>query len=133
MSSTTWRGEIAMVYNVFYMPSLGYGTPTMILTKKDCEEIQIPVVNAILPKMGIAPSVPRSVVFGTAQFGGLVLTHLAELQGHTCLQYLLGHLRCGNATGRLMKMLLEYTQLDAGVVEIHSHNSTTLTQLYSSM
>jgi hypothetical protein len=103
-----------MAYKAFYMPSMGYGTPATTRTKKDCEEIQRPVVNAILPKMGIARSAPRAVVFGTAQFGGLGLTHLAALQGHTHLQYLLGHLCCGDATGPLMHMLLEYTQLECG-------------------
>jgi hypothetical protein len=39
-------------------------------------------------------------------------THLAAMQGHTRLQYLLGYLRCGDAMGRLIQMLLEYTQLD---------------------
>jgi hypothetical protein len=81
---------------------------------KDCEEIQTPVVNAILPKMGIARTAPRAVVFGTAQYGGLGATHLAALQGHTCLQHLLGHLRYGDAKGRLMQMLLGYTQLECG-------------------
>jgi hypothetical protein len=111
-SNTLWRGESGMAYNAFYMPSLGYGTPATILMKKEYEEIQRPVVNAILPKMGIARTSPRAVVFGTAQFGGLGLTHLAALQGHTRLHYLLGHLSCGYATGHLMQMLLEYTQLE---------------------
>jgi hypothetical protein len=86
----------------------------MTLSKKDCEEIQIPVVNAILPKMCIARSAPSDVVFGTVQYRGLGLTHLASLQGHTRLIYILGHLRFGDATGRLMQMLLEYTQLECG-------------------
>jgi hypothetical protein len=109
-----WLGESGMAYNSFYMPSLGYGTPSTTLTKKYCDEIQRPVVNAILPKMGISGSAPRAVVFGAAQFGGLGLTHLEVLQGHTRLQYILGHLRCGDATRRLMQMLLEYTQLECG-------------------
>jgi hypothetical protein len=114
ISSTMWKGESAMTYNASYMSSLGYGTPTTTLMKKDCEEIQRPVVNAILPKTGIARSAPRAVVFGTEQFGGLGLTHRTALQGHNRLQYLLGHLHCGDATGRLMQMLLEYTQLEYG-------------------
>jgi hypothetical protein len=82
------------------------------LTKQDCEEIQKRVVNTILPKMGIARSDPRAVVFGTAQFRGLGLTQLPSLQGHTRLQYLLGHLGFGDATGRLVQMLLKYIQLE---------------------
>jgi hypothetical protein len=62
-SSTIWRGEIGMAYNAFYM---GYGPPATTLTKQDCEEIQKPIVNAILPKMGIVRSVLRAVIFGTA-------------------------------------------------------------------
>jgi hypothetical protein len=64
--------------------------------------------------MDIVRSAPRSVIFGTAQFGGLGLTHLAAMQGHTRLQYLLGRLLCGDATVRLMQMLLEYTKLECG-------------------
>jgi hypothetical protein len=97
-----------------FMLSLGYGTPATTLTKQDCEEIQKAVVNAILQKMGIARSAPRAVIFGTAHFGGLGLTHLAAMQGHARLPYLLGHLRCGDATGSLMQMLLEDNQLDFG-------------------
>jgi hypothetical protein len=55
-----------MAYNAFYMPSMGYSTPATTLKKKECEEIQRPVVNAILPNMGIARTAPRAVVFGTA-------------------------------------------------------------------
>jgi hypothetical protein len=59
-------------------------------------------VNAILPKMEIARSAPRKVVFGTKQYGGLGLTHLAALQDNIRLQYLLGPLRFGDTTGELM-------------------------------
>jgi hypothetical protein len=65
-SITMWIGESGMAYNSLYMPSLGYGTPATTLTNKDCEEIQRLVVNAILSKMGIAWTVARAVVFGTA-------------------------------------------------------------------
>jgi hypothetical protein len=113
-NSTIWRWESAVAYNSFYMPSLGYGVPATTLIKEECEDIQRPVVNTILPKMGIARSAPRKVVFGTKQYGGLGLTHLAALQGNIRIQYLIGHLRCGDTTGELMQILLEYTQLECG-------------------
>jgi hypothetical protein len=64
--------------------------------------------------MGIARSAPRDVIFGTTQFEGMGLTHIEAMQAQTRLQYILGHLRCGDATGRLMQILLEYTQLECG-------------------
>jgi hypothetical protein len=47
-----------MAYNAFYMPSMGYGTPATTMSMKDCEEVQRPVVNVILPKMGISWTAP---------------------------------------------------------------------------
>jgi hypothetical protein len=113
-NSTMWIGENAVAYNSLYMPSLGYGVPATTLTKEECEDIHRPVVNAILPKMGIARSDPRKVVFGTKQYDGLGLTHIAALQVNSRLQYLLGNLSCGDTTGDRMQMLLEYTQLECG-------------------
>jgi hypothetical protein len=109
--SSVWKGESDLAYNSFYLPSIGYGTPATTLTQQECYNIQKPVVNAILPKMGISRKSHRSVVFGTAQFGGLGLEHLAAYQGHNRLQYLMGHLRCNSTTGKLMRSMLDYTQL----------------------
>jgi hypothetical protein len=75
--SSFWKGESGLAYNSFYLPSIGYRTPATALTQQECYNIQKPVVNAILPKMGTSRKYHRSVVFGTAQFGGLGLEHLA--------------------------------------------------------
>jgi hypothetical protein len=64
--------------------------------------------------MGIIRKAHWSVVFGTSQFGRLVLEHLALYQGHNRLQYLMGHLRCNGTTGKLMRSMLDYTQLECG-------------------
>jgi hypothetical protein len=64
--------------------------------------------------MGISRKAHRSVVFGTAQFGGLGLEHLAAYQGHNRLQYLMGHLLCNSTTDKLMRSMLDYTQLECG-------------------
>jgi hypothetical protein len=106
--SSVWKGESGLAYNSFYLPSIGYGTPATTLTQQECYKIQKPVVNAILPKMGISGKAHRSVVFGTAQFCGLGLENLAAYQGHSCLQYLMGHLRCNITT------MLDYTKLEFG-------------------
>jgi hypothetical protein len=118
MCSSLWRNESAVAYNLFYLPSLGHGICATTLSFQEYyEDIQRPVINAILPKMGINRKASRAVVFGTAQFGGLGLDHLATLQGHIRLQYLLGHLLCGDRTGQLMRISIEYTQLDCGTME----------------
>jgi hypothetical protein len=112
--SSVWKGESGLAYNSFYLPSIGYGTPATTLSQQECYDIQKPVVNAILPKMGISRKTHRSVVFGTAHFGVLGLEHLSAYQGHNCLQYLMGHLRCNSTTDKLMRSMLDYTQLECG-------------------
>jgi hypothetical protein len=96
------------------MASLSYGTAVTSLDIKECEEIQRPVVNATLPKMGINRNTARSVVFGTRNYGGLGLDHLAAVQGFGQLQYLIGSLQTQDTTGDLYQILLEYTQLECG-------------------
>jgi hypothetical protein len=63
-------------------------------------------------KMGISRKAPRGVVFGTGQYGGLGLEHLAAYKGHSRLQYIMGHLSCNRTTGKLMRSMLDYTQLE---------------------
>jgi hypothetical protein len=106
------RGESSTAYNSYYMPDISYGTPTTTLSFKECDDLQKPVANAILPKMGITSKPPRAVVFGTARYGGIGLDHLTAVQSHRHLQYLVGHLRCQDTTGQLISMTMEFTQME---------------------
>jgi hypothetical protein len=112
--SSVWKGESGLAYNSFYLLLLGYGTHATTLTQQECYYIQKPVVNAILPKMMISRKAPRGIVFGKAQYDGLGQEHLADYQGHNDLQYLMGRLPCDSTTGRLMRSMLDYTQLECG-------------------
>jgi hypothetical protein len=105
-----------MAYKSYYMVSLLYGTAATSLDVKEWEEIQGPVVNVILPKMGVKRNTARNVVFGTSKYGGLGLDHLAAVQGFAQLQYLIGSLRTQDTTGDLYQMLLEYIQLECGIM-----------------
>jgi hypothetical protein len=54
-----------LAYNLYYVANLSYGTSATSLNIKDCEEIQRPVLNVILPKMGVNRNTSRSILFGT--------------------------------------------------------------------
>jgi hypothetical protein len=56
--STLKQGESGMTYHSFYMHIMAYGTPTNSITLVECANLQKPVVNAILPTMGINPKAP---------------------------------------------------------------------------
>jgi hypothetical protein len=105
------RGGSSTAYNIYFMPRIAYGMPVTKLSFKECDDLKKPLVNAILPKMGITSKAPRAVVFGTARYGGLGLDHLAAVQSHGQLQYILGHQRCQDTTGQLISMMMEFTQM----------------------
>jgi hypothetical protein len=94
------------------MASLSYVTAATSLNLKECEDMQRPVVNAILPKMGVHRNSPRNVVFSTCKYGRLGLDHLTAVQGLGQLQYLIGSLRTQDTTGDLYQIILKYTQLE---------------------
>jgi hypothetical protein len=64
--------------------------------------------------MGITSKALRAVVFGTPRYGGIGIDHLAAVQSHGQLKYLLGHLRCKDTTGKLIWMMVEFTQMECG-------------------
>jgi hypothetical protein len=115
-SSKLWNNEAGLAYNAFYMKSIGYGTPATSLSYQECDNMQKPVVNSILPKMGINWKSARAVVFGTSQNGGLGLDHLAKVQPYGQLQYLIGSIRCNDTTGQLARMMLEFAKLECGCI-----------------
>jgi hypothetical protein len=71
--------------------------------QQECYNIQKIVVNAILLKMGMCRNAHNSVVFGTTQFGGFGLEHLAAYQGHSRMQYAMGHFHCNSTTCKFMR------------------------------
>jgi hypothetical protein len=113
-SSKLWKSESSLAYNSFYMKSIGYGTPETSLSYQECNNMQKPVVNSILPKMGFNRKAARAVVFGTSQHGGLGLDHLATVQLYGQLQYLIRSIRCNDTTGQLARMMLEFAKLECG-------------------
>jgi hypothetical protein len=107
-------GDSSTAYHSYFMPSIVYGTPTTTMSFKECDDLQKPVINAILPKMGIASKAPRAVVFGTARYEGIRLDHLVAVQSHGQLQYPLGHQPCQDTTGQLICMMMDFTQMEWG-------------------
>jgi hypothetical protein len=114
--SSLWKVKSGLAYNSCYLPFLGYETTATTLDQQECYNIQNPVANYILSKMGISRKSPSGIIFGMAQYGGLGLKHLADYQAHIILQYLMGNLHCDSTTVKLMRSMLEYTQLECNCV-----------------
>jgi hypothetical protein len=101
---------------VRHLTAVKYGTPATSLSYQECDNMQKPVVNSILPKMEINRKAAGAEVFRTSQHGGLGLDHLATFQLYGQLQYLIGSIRCNDTTGQLARMMLEFAKLECGCI-----------------
>ena len=114
-AATLTKDEATMSYTRIYIPSLRYGLGTCYLPPKDLLQIQRPAVNAILPKMGFNRHLPRAVVYGPADKGGLGLPSLIFEQGLQQLLFLARHLRSPLSPLRtLFQIGIEWFRMLAG-------------------
>jgi hypothetical protein len=108
------REDALWSYISYYIPQVGYSIPVLSLSEKECQTIQSPAVQAILPKMHINRNTSRAIVFGPTAYGGLGLPHLYPHSNFKKLTLFLGHLRLQDKTGKLIMIGLSHIQLIVG-------------------
>ena len=114
-SAPLTKDEALMSYSRIYIPSLRYGLGTCYFSPKDLLTIQRPAIRTILPKMGFNQHLPRDVVFGPRNLGGLGLPSLVFEQGLQQIQFIGRHLRSPTSPLRpLFQISLEWYRTLAG-------------------
>ena len=82
------RQQAYMIHSIHYKPGITYALQHTRFTSVQCEDLQKPVVNALLPKMGFSRKMARAVVYGPRRLGGLEFIHIETEQFCLQLQYL---------------------------------------------
>jgi hypothetical protein len=67
VQSTVWRTLISPL-------------PAVNLTKQECKQIMGPILNFVLPALGICRSFPRYIVHAPKEYFGLAIKHLHTIQ-----------------------------------------------------
>jgi hypothetical protein len=57
---------------MYFRPQVGYSIPVLSLTEAECEHIQSPAINAVLPKIHLNRKTARAIVFGPKNSVALV-------------------------------------------------------------
>ena len=73
----------------------------------------------------------RSVLYISAELGGLQIFSVYHLQGIAKLQSLLKHYREFDTTGKLLLASMRYTQLELGISQPFLEKKFTIIQTYS--
>ena len=104
-----------MIYVFQYCPLVSYCLPLTYFTTDQCNAIQSPFINALLPKLQMNQHIKRDVVLGPQKYGGLNLAHMATEQISRSTESLIGHARAKTATKTTFLMTCEAYQLYSGI------------------
>ena len=75
--------NIALSWQAYFCrwkPVITYCLPITTFTSKECQKLQSPFFNALLPKLGINRNMPRDLLHGPPQLAGLSLVNLEAEQ-----------------------------------------------------
>ena len=95
-------------------PKLEYPLAVTQFHQLECDEITSPVLRACLAKMGYNANMPREVVYGPVEMGGLGAHDYFIEQGIRQVSTLVGHIRQRSETGALIRSCLQWCQIQAG-------------------
>jgi hypothetical protein len=98
-------------------PKLEYPLAVTQFTQSECDRIKSRVIHACLSKMGYNCNSPKEVVYGPSEFFGFGMHDYYIEQGIRQLTALVGHIRQDSETGRLMRIELQWCQVQAGTVK----------------
>ena len=85
--------ETMIAYHQIYLASVCCSLACTTLSKKEWDSVQNPLLNKLLPKLGLPKTFPRELVLGTKHHGGLGLQCLHGEQGMNQCLTLTKHLR----------------------------------------
>jgi len=108
------RCEAYFSYILYFYPKISYALPVSTFTEKESNFLQAPAKAAFLPKIGINRHSARMIIHGPACLGGLQLPDVYTDQGVAQLRLLLGHLRRGDETSRLLRVAISVLQQRVG-------------------
>ena len=108
-SPFNWK-DAELIYRERWLASVGYCLPITQFTCKECNAIQSPLFNAILPKLGFNRHFPRDVIFGPAKYQGKQLDDCATFQYTSHLMRFMGYARQGQAMGNMLRVQMDQQQ-----------------------
>jgi hypothetical protein len=95
--------------------TLSYPLPALNLTREECDKVMRPVLQYLLPAIGVCRSFPRSLVYTSEQYMGLGVKNLHTTQEILRLKDILSHVYQRTDTGKLYRTTLELFILELGI------------------
>ena len=108
------RDTARLGYYMMVRPKLEYPLAVTQFTQLQCDKITSPVIRACLSKMGYNSNSPKEVVLGPSELFGFGVHDYYVEQGIRQLTALVGHIRQDSEVGRMIRIELQWCQVQAG-------------------
>ena len=112
------RPEATLIYQSRWLSLLGFYSPITTFTRRQCEQIQTPIYQAILPKMGYNRHTPLAIRYGPPEHGGTGLVHAYTEQVVKHLQFFVGTMRQESQLADTMRIGLSTIQMLVGTSDL---------------
>ena len=108
------RFEATTIYWTMYIPSIMFGIGSTLMDLDQLDNIQKPLMHAILPKMGYSSKTCRHVVFGPRTYLGIGARDIVTKRGVQQMLMFVKHIRSNQDFTKLLRIGLEWFQLHVG-------------------
>ena len=116
--SVLLRETARIGYHMMVRPKLEYPLAVTQFTQLECDQITSLVIRACLSRMGYNYNSPKVVVYGQRELFGFGMHDFFYIeQGIQQLTALVGQIRQDSETGRLMRIELQWCQVQAGTAK----------------
>jgi hypothetical protein len=110
--------EKLLAYDSVLLRQMEYRLVTACFTFTDCQEIMKSYMKVICHGFHIHRNFNRNLVCASARYGGLDVLHLYDVAGLTKTKFFMKHMQLNDKTGKLMRISMEYTQLEIGTKKL---------------
>jgi hypothetical protein len=114
-AASIYPRQARRAYQGIYVGRMRYGLLASTMKQEDYQTIQSPATQAILPKLGFNRNMPKEVVYGPTELGGVGLQDLYVMQGTRKVITIVEHVRCKTNLGLMILATIQWTQHSLGV------------------
>ena len=114
-SSFLTASEKIKSYNAYTSKGVEYVLPTSSMSQKQCAELDKLVTPILYHAHSIQKNNSKCILYAPEKYGGFGHKDVWHLQGLNKLKFFFAHYRRHDTTGRLIKISMRWTQLEAGV------------------
>ena len=102
-------------YSTLWCSKFRYSCPVLGWNESQLSKVQKTIIGKSLSAAGYNSKMPRAVVFGPSQYGGMEWDSAIGILIYEQLKMLMGSLRLGDKVGKLLTIQLTWLQLIAGI------------------